>query len=335
MSAVLCSVDTLEKILVYAHGKLGFFMEKFGIEKIPSKSTLCRILRMLDPEKISGSILKIMRDRIDVVDEILSVDGKTIRSTCSRDAKDSALHVLTVYGTASGISFKQKRVNKKTNEIPVFQEILNYLNIKGKIITADAMHCQKETCKKIVENGGDYVFGLKGNQRYTYEEAKLFLEDNGNEELIEEFASPIEKEHGRIEQRICKKIKDISWLGDEWSGINSIFSIRRISKDKHQTSDETRYYITSVDAPPQRLMEITRHHWKIESMHWMLDVVFSEDECILQNEEAQLTMNSFRKLALALHKNYIKQKGKKSSISSNMLRCMIDDTLLCSLISNL
>ena len=114
-----------------------------------------------------------------------------------------------------------------------------------------------------------------------------------------------------------------------------MFTDTRISYEKAKQSDETLYYITTLDATPQKLMEIARSHWKIESMHWMLDVVFAEDDCLLRDEEAQLAMNSFRKLALALHKNYLKNKCKKGGLSNNMLQCLSDDSLLCDLIKNL
>ena len=333
--AALCGIDSLEKISVYAKGKAQFFKEKFGIEKIPSASTLCRILRVLDPKEVSDAIVKIMKQHIEIVDEILAVDGKAIRSTSRPNEPHSALQVLTVFGTESGISFEQKQIHNKTNEIPVFQEILNYLNIKDKVITADAMHCQKETCRKIIEKGGNYVLGLKENQQVTYEEAKLFLNDKNNENLIETFVAPPEKGHGRIDQRICRKIKDISWIDGNWSGIKSIFSVRRISEKNQRKSEETRYYITSLDASPEKLLQISRDHWKIESMHWQLDVVFNEDNCPLQSDEAQLALNSFRKLALALHRNYLKNNKIKGSAPNNMLKCLIDNSLLLNVIKNL
>ena len=328
MCAALCGIDSLEKISVYAKGKIQFFKEKFGIERIPSASTLCRILRVLDPKEVSDAIVRIMKQHIEIADEILAVDGKAIRSTSLHNEPHSALQVLTVFGTKSGISFEQKQIHHKTNEIPVFQEILNYLNIKDKIITADAMHCQKETCRKIIEKGGNYVFGLKENQQVTYEEAKLFLNDENNKNLIETFVASPEKGHGRIDQRICRKIKEISWLNSDWSGIKSIFSVRR-------KSEETRYYITSLDASPEKLLQISRDHWKIESMHWQLDVVFNEDNCTLQSDEAQLALNSFRKLALALHRNYLKNNKIKNSAPNNMLKCLIDNSLLLNVIKNL
>jgi predicted transposase YbfD/YdcC len=215
--------------------------------------------------------------------------------------------------------------------------MLEYLDIKGKIITADAMHCQKETCKKIINKKGDYAFGLKENQKSFYEDIELFFNDEQNRENIEIFKAPIEKSHGRTELRICSKIKDISWLGNmrDWSGLKTIFSIRRICSDKYKTTDETNYYITSLSEPPEKLLKIVREHWKIESLHWMLDVLFSEDDCRLQSDEGQQSLNAFRKFAIFLHRNYLKSTGCKRSAKSNMLKCLINEKLLVSMIKNL
>ena len=335
MCATLCGIDNLEDLNVYAHEKEAFFKKNFEITKIPSKSTFCRILRMIDAKEVGEIVIRIMKERVDTTGEIIAIDGKTIRSTGIKGKPGTALQILTAYETEAGIVLGQEKIHKKTNEIPVFQEMLNYLNIKGKIITADAMHCQKETCRKIIEKKGNYVFGLKKNQKAVYEEVELFINDPENQKLIETYESPLEKEHGRIEKRICRKIKDISWVTDDWCGLKSVFAVQRICEEKNQKTNETNYYISSLEESPEKLMKVSREHWKIESLHWMLDVVFSEDDCLLTSEEAQISMNSFRKLSLALHKNYLKNRPKKSSLKSNMLRCLLDHDLLLALVRNL
>jgi predicted transposase YbfD/YdcC len=162
----------------------------------------------------------------------------------------------------------------------------------------------------------------------------LFFNDEQNCENIEVFEAPVEKSRGRTERRICSKIRDISWLSNlrDWSGLRTIFSIRRIVSDKHRTTDETNYYITSLSETPEKLLKITREHWKIESLHWMLDVVFSEDDCQLQSDDGQMSLNAFRKFAIFLQRNYLKSTGCKRSAKSNMLKCLIDENLLLSII---
>jgi predicted transposase YbfD/YdcC len=151
---------------------------------------------------------------------------------------------------------------------------------------------------------------------------------------IETFEAPIEKSHGRIVKRICSKITDISVLGilKDWKDVEGVFAVRRIVSSKHKTTDDTNYYITSLSETPENLLAITREHWKIESLHWMLDVVFSEDACRLQSDDGQESLNAFRKLAILLHRNYLKAKGSKQGAKSNMLRCLIDEKLLLNLL---
>jgi predicted transposase YbfD/YdcC len=119
---------------------------------------------------------------------------------------------------------------------------------------------------------------------------------------------------------------------EDWKGLKAVFAIRRISSSKHKTTEETNYYITSLSETPENLLAITRKHWKIESLHWMLDVVFSEDACRLQSDDGQESLSAFRKLAILLHRNYLKTKGSKQSTKSSMLRCLIDEKLLLNLL---
>ena len=336
MCAVMCGLDTLADVMVYAQNKAEFFMTKFGIEQIPSKPTLSRVLNMLDGDAVGKVIIEIMKEKVEILGDIIAVDGKAIRSTSEKGKPHSALQILTAYFTESGVVLGQNAVHEKTNEIPVFQEMLNYLDIKDKTITADAMHCQKETCKKIIEGQGNYVLGLKENQKTLYADVKLFINSELNTKNIEEFTT-IEKNGGRIEKRICYKVIDIGWLAaqEDWVGLKSVFAVRRITTTKNKTTDETSYYISSLDLNAEDLLRITREHWKIESMHWLMDVVFSEDECGIQSENGHKTLNTLRKLALLLHKQYIAKQVKKPSIKGNLLKCLVNEDSLLQVLKSL
>jgi hypothetical protein len=172
MCGVLCGLDRLSELIIYAQSKILFFQKHFGIMKIPSKSTFSCILSMIDGEKVARAIIDLMKENIG---DIVAVDGKAIRSTSGKDRPHSALQILTAYLTESGVILGQQAIHEKTNEIPIFQEMLEYLDVEKKVITADAMHCQKETCKKIIDKKGDYVFGSKENQRNFYEDIDLFF----------------------------------------------------------------------------------------------------------------------------------------------------------------
>lgn len=336
MCTILCGIDELSEIVKYAQSKSEFFEITFGIEKIPSKSTLSRILNMIDGEKVAEVIIEIMRESVENVGEIIAVDGKAIRSTSKKGKPHSALQILTAYFTESGVILGQEAIHDKTNEIPVFQKMLDYIKISGKTITADAMHCQKETCKKIIENKGDYVFGLKENHKRFYEEVELLINDRISSDDIEIFTTT-NKNHGRIEKRTCYKISNIDCISmkNEWVGLNSVFAVKREITTKYQTSKSENFYISSLCDSSEKLLGIAREHWKIESMHWLLDVVFSEDDSKIISENGLKTLNIFRKLALLIHKNFIASQNKKQSLKGNMFDCLLNDKKLAQVVFSL
>lgn len=327
MCAVLCGLDTLGDLVVYAKNRKEFFAKELGIEQIPSKATFGRVLSTVDGKEIGDAIVDLLRTRFGNAGKVVAVDGKAVRSTSKPGNPHSALQILSAYVTDSGVILAQEAIHEKTNEIPVFQEMLTYLDIEGKTVTADAMHCQRETSRRIIQRKGNYLFGLKENQPSLLEDVRLFFEDADAKE-VDSFRTT-EKNAGRIEKRICRKIKDISWLkAHEWPGLHAVFSIERSVEVRGQVSRETSYYISSCDDPPEQLMALAREHWKIESMHWLLDVTFSEDNCRFLSENAHRTMNALRKFALAVHKNFLAACHSKSSLKANMLSALLNPSLL-------
>lgn len=332
MCGVLCGLDTLEDLVVYAKSKADFLRETFGIEKVPSKATFGRILSMVDGKQIGEAILEVLHDRFGTLGEVIAVDGKAICSTAKGGNSRKALQILSAYITDSGITLAQEAIHEKTNEIPVFQEMLTYLDVEGRLITADAMHCQRETSRRIVQKKGGYLFGLRENQPSLLADVRFFFEDDINRDQWES-CQTTEQNAGRIEKRICRKAADIFWLKDQkWPGLQSVFAIERIVEDHGHHSEETSYYISSRDASPRKLMDFAREHWKIESMHWMLDVTFSEDSCQFLSENAHKTLNSLRKFALAVHKHFLFASHKKSSIKSSMLSALLRTDYLCTVL---
>ena len=331
MCGILCGVDELQDIVTYGKSNASFFAETFGIEKIPSKSTLTRIMNLVDGEAVATIIVNMMRDMLGTTGDVLAFDGKTICSTSKGNREK--LHIMTAYITQSGVVLGQKTVNEKTNEIPIMQEMLKCIDFRNKVITADAMHCQKETATLVKEGGGDYIFGLKGNQEILHDEAKLYLDDCISSANIEvETARTKEKNGGRIETRICYKSPSMDWFENlnDWAGLSCTFAIDRIIDTPSGKSSERSYYITSLDTTPDELLRLTREHWKVESMHHQLDVTFSEDDCRILSSNGQISFNIFRKLALALHKKYISSIGTKTkpSVKNNMFQTLLSTDLL-------
>lgn len=331
MGAVMSGITELADMMVYISSKQEFYREHFGIAKQPSKPTLSRILNMVDGDAVGRIISRIMQENAGDIGEIIAVDGKAIRSTGKKGKAHSFLQILTAYATESGVSIGQQAISHedKTNEIPVFQSMLDSIEIAGKTITADAMHCQKETCAKIIQKGGNYIFGLKGNQNGLFKDVKLFFEDSVNDPDIATFET-LEKNGGRIEKRVCRVTGNVQWLPDFalWSGLQTIFSVTRTTRVKGKTSEETGYYISSNACQPEMLLAATRSHWKIESLHWLLDVVWGEDESCILSENGNKTLNAFRKLAILAHKRYISSLSNKPSVKANVLAALLNDSVL-------
>ena len=151
MCAVLCGMDTLGAIMSFAKNRADFLKTHFGIEQIPSKPTLSRILSMVDGNALGKIILSHMQERCGKKGDVIAVDGKAIRST-GKEYTHRVLQILTAYLTEQGVVLGQEKIDQKSNEIPAFQQMLTYLNIKDKFLTADAMHCQRETCALIVNS---------------------------------------------------------------------------------------------------------------------------------------------------------------------------------------
>ena len=176
---------------------------------------------------------------------------------------------------------------------------------------------------------GDYVFGLKNNQKDLYEEVGLFLTDPATAKGAVAFET-LDYNGGRVEKRTCRASENIDWItnADRWPGLKSIFSVTRETTLKGETTIETGYYISSRPANAEELLRISRAHWGIESMHWMLDVVWNEDNNNLISENGQKVMNVLRKLALSAHKKYLSSlSGKKPSVKQNVLQALLNDSI--------
>jgi len=331
--AVMCGIQQFEEICEYGNSKRSWLRSTFGIERIPSAPTLCRILSMVSAEAVIDCVVACMKAQLGIDGDQVALDGKTICATAKEATAQDRLHIVTMYMTHTGVILGQKAVPEKTNEIPVVRELLQLFNLAGKVVTADAMHCNRETAQTIIQQGGDYVLALKGNQSLTQDEMTRYLEASIADSTIQvESAKTYEKNRNRLEIRTCYKAPDLDWFlsKEEWAGLKSAFAIRRKVVTKEKTTVETKYYLSSLDASPARILEIVRNHWRIETMHWMLDVLCEEDDSQLQNANAHQTLNIFRKNALALHRNYIAAMPQKTkpTVKAHMLRTALNEQTL-------
>lgn len=336
--AVLCGMDELDKIIDYGKNKKDFLEREFDIKDIPSKSTLTRIFVIINPKWLGLSIVCILKTLIKEKHSQIMLDGKVIKSTDAIKTIETMMNIVTAY-TDTGISLGQITVDSKTNEIPAVKELIEMLDVEGKIITADAMHCQKETAEKIIDNKGDYVLQLKANQKNFYEDVYAMFDEKYMDETdtnceYEVFCT-VEKSHGRIEKRTCYVLNEIEFFTDylaEWKGLKKIFAVKREVERSGEKTSEISCYLSSKNTTAENLLSYTRKHWQIESMHHILDVSYDEDKCRLYSQRAQENLNIFRKMGISIHKNYLKEK--KQTVKSNMFNCLLNDNLLLEVIGN-
>lgn len=332
MIAVLCGMDELDKIVDYGEQKKDFLEKEFDIKDIPSKSTLTRVIALINPKVLALSIVGILKTLIKDKETQIMLDGKVIRATDAIRTIETMMNIVTAY-TNTGIALGQIVVEDKSNEIPAVRELIELLDIEGKVITADAMHCQKETVETIIRNKGDYVIQLKANQGNFHQEVYAMFDDKYMDEKEKEnnyeTFTTLEKSHGRIEKRTCYVINDTEYFTkylEEWKGLKKIFAVKRVVEKNEEITTEISCYISSKNATAEELLGYTRNHWKIESMHHILDVTYDEDRCTLLTKKAQENLNLFRKMGISIHKKYL--QDKKQTVKSSMFNCLLNDNRL-------
>jgi predicted transposase YbfD/YdcC len=243
------------------------------------------------------------------VEGVIAIDGKTLCNSGDTFRQTGPLHIVHAFAAENGLLLGQLATDAKSNEITAIPELLKMLTVKGNVVTIDAMGCQKEIVQQIREKEGDYVIALKGNQGSLHAEAENFFQQAIEVEPEEsgcDYVSTIEKNRGRIEERqIWSCTAD--WLSVEqlegWVGLKTLVCVRSTRTHKGKTTQECRYYISSLKSMAQRLAEIVRAHWGVENkLHWHLDVSFGEDLCKVRTDHAAENFSLVKKMALNLLK---------------------------------
>jgi predicted transposase YbfD/YdcC len=265
---------------------------------IPSHDTIQRVFAMVSPEFLQGfQILwneMLNSDEGEKIKKILAIDGKT---QCGNGNKNQKANHIVSAVDENGFCLGEKLVDKKSNEITAIPELLDSLNVRGHIITTDAMGTQREIVKKIRKKSADYVLALKGNQELLYEDVTLYFEDTSLLSACS-YTKTVEKARGGVEKREYWQTEDIAWLSQkkDWAGLKSIAMTRNsVLKDGGEIS-ETRYFISSLPLGVKEIARAIRGHWMVESYHWHLDVTFREDENRTIDKHAAYNLNVLRKL---------------------------------------
>ena len=325
ISAVVSGMDGWTAIHNFGEIKLEWLRKYFPYENgIPSHDVLGKFFAVLDPNNFSECFTRWVNLLSEILkDEVVAVDGKTIRRSNQKDKGKNALHVVSAYATDNRVCLGQQCVDEKSNEITAIPKLLDFLTLKDCVITIDAMGCQIKIAEKIIEKEADYVLMVKGNQKHLKED----LEASFNELDTVKSSKNIDMGHGRIETRICEVIENLEFIKNKaaWKGLKSIVKIssETINKQTGVCSNEERFYISSLPADAKRLNEVIRKHWRIENnLHWVLDVVFKEDQSLKKKGASALNYNIITKMALAL---IDKDKSNKKSKIAKRQTAALDD----------
>jgi predicted transposase YbfD/YdcC len=331
IAAVLSGAESWNDMAEYGKSKrewLNTFLTlPFGI---PSHDTFNRVFTALDPEEMEkGFVAWVSSIAKLTAGEVVAIDGKTLCGT-RETGKKKLVHMVSAWAEGNGLVLGQRKVDEKSNEITAIPKLLNALELAGAVVTIDAMGCQREIAKLIVEKKADYVLAVKDNQGLLAEQVRdsfLLLEADSVDEQID-------CGHGRVEQRRCSVIADLSMIekAAEWASLQGLVRIQseRYHKVSGKIEREIRYYITSLRPDAAGLNRIVRQHWGIENkLHWVLDVGFGED---LDRKRAGHSAQNFSLLnRIAL--NLLKQeKSLQRGIKGKRLKAAWDHPYLLKLL---
>jgi predicted transposase YbfD/YdcC len=337
--ATIATCDDWEEMEWFAKKKEAWFRKYLELPNgIPSHDTIERVFSWIDPERFQHAFMSWVALAMDIkAPGVVAIDGKTMRGT--RDGGKRALHVVNAWFSENGLILGQKFVKEKSNEMKAIPELLDILDVSGHIVSIDAGGTYRGIAEKIIEGHGDYVLALKGNQGNMLDDVRFFFENETSTKtngFAIERVSNIEKGHGRIERRTYHMTENISWLDGkaEWPGLKSIGAVTShvVNTATGESTEDTRYFISSLGCSVERFAYAVRKHWGVESMHWSLDKTFNEDARRSRKND------SAKNLAMLLRLSYdiIKSAGVPKRMPLKRLRkeALTNDEYLDKLISS-
>lgn len=299
--ASLCDMDNCEDFAFWAEARQPWLKKFLTLKNgTPSSATFYRLFRALDPKQFEAFFRRWVSQIVPAATPPgqMAIDGKTIRG--SADGACRPAHIVSAFSTNLGIVFGQERVDQKSNEITAIPELLEALYVKGFLVSIDAMGCQKEIAKKIIDKGGDYLLMVKGNQPGLLEKVSDAFAEGKRADLPR--FEHLEASHGRV-------VSQLTWVApatqaaidmQEWPRCKTIAMVASLRQVGGKACDlEQRYYISSRELTPEAMAKAVRERWAVENkLHWMLDVNFSEDACMVKKDNAPEILSLIRRVVI-------------------------------------
>lgn len=324
----ICGVTSWEGISIFAKEKKealqGVVSYKNGV---PSHDTFERVFARINPKEFGSCFIRWTKDLCDFKEELICIDGKRVRRSYDTCDNKDAIHLVNAWASKNSMVLAQYKVSDKTNEIRGIKELLKLLDITGCVISVDAIGCQKEIASNILDAKGDYILAVKDNQ----ENLKQQIEDSFKRQKPQEQSLDTDKGHGRIEKRICSIITDLKWIEslDQWKQLKTIIKIETERHVAASIQREIRYYISSLTATAIVFNRMIRSHWGIEnSLHWVLDIIFREDDDRKRKGNSAENFSLVRKIAL----NVIQRDTTEKSIKKKQLKAILNNDYLLGLL---
>jgi predicted transposase YbfD/YdcC len=332
LCGVICGADDFQQVAAFGRRRKDWLQTFLALPNgIPSHDTLERVFDRLDPQAFQGCF----RQWVEALAQSLglghiAIDGKALRRSGNVPKGWAPLHVVSAWATQAHLTLGQVTVDDKSNEITAIPRLLELLDLKGALVTIDAMGCQKEIARKVVQGGGDYVLAVKDNQPHLLEDIQAVIGEALESDCAgyrHDWHETVERRHGRDETRTYLILTEPEGIRDQesWLGLKVIGMCTRTRVVNGERSDEAHYFIGSREAEAKVYGEALRNHWGIEnSLHWQMDVTFGEDASRVQRRHGAENLALVRRLALAL----LKRHPEKISVACKRLSAALDTDFL-------
>jgi predicted transposase YbfD/YdcC len=332
LCAVIAGANTWEEVATFGRCRCAWLKTFLALPNgIPAHDTFERVFAALDPRAFQNCFQRWIQAVCSALGiQQIAIDGKTLRSSGNQAAGLGPLHLVSAWATANHLSLGQVAVDTKSNEITAIPQVLKLFDVRGALVSIDAIGCQKKIAQQIVDGGGDYLLMVKDNQPNLLEDIQaafsLAFETEFTDLSINTYETK-EKGHGRTEQRCYTVLHDPEGIRnkDAWAKLTTIGMCTNIRTVNGQTSEETHYFILSRRATARLAGDALRGHWGIENnLHWQLDVTFREDENRVHNPNGAQNLALLRRLAVCL----LKRHPGKHSLAGKRFEAGLDTNFL-------